>query len=152
MKSESHPLAGVDRANADGLTQVGCRSSRSRQILGSLVIAALLPTFTGQAASPPTITRIYAAPGQIQGGLSGDGSNLYFTTLAKNTGWTYSLVVSITSTGTERWTWNNDCPLAGGNMRMTPTINSAGTRLFIGADHGKVFCLDTATSPAQRKI
>src|SRR3989442_217462 len=105
------------------------------------------------AAPAPTITKIYDAPGQIWGGLAGDGNNLYFTTLAKNSGSTYSKVVSLTAAGAERWTpWDNGTPLAAGNMRMTPTISPDGTRLYVGADHGKVYCLDTTVSPPQRLI
>jgi outer membrane protein assembly factor BamB len=107
---------------------------------------SLLAAASVQAATAPTITKIYNAPGQIWGGLAGDGANLYFTTLAKNSGFTYSKVVSITATGTERWQWDNGCPQAGGNMRLVPTISPDGTRLFVGADHGKVFCLNTAMS------
>jgi probable HAF family extracellular repeat protein len=108
--------------------------------------AALAAAAAVYGAAPPTITKIYDAPGQIWGGLAGDGSNLYCTTLAKNSGWTYSKVVSITATGSERWQWDNGCPLAGGNMRLVPTISPDGTRLLVGADHGKVFCLNTAMS------
>ena len=31
-------------------------------------------------------------------------------------------------------------------MRLVPTISPDGTRLFVGADHGKVFCLNTGMS------
>lgn len=103
-------------------------------------------------ARPPTITKICDAPGQIWGGLAGDGSNPHFTTLAKNTGWTCSQVISITASSSFRWNWDKGCPLAGGNISTVPTINPAGTRLFVAADHGKVFCLDTAVSPAQRAV
>ncbi|MBI2926169.1 MAG: PQQ-binding-like beta-propeller repeat protein [Verrucomicrobia bacterium] len=113
----------------------------------ALAIAlSLLTAANNHGATAPTITKIYDAPGQIWGGLAGDGSNLYFATLAKSSGWTYSKVVSITATGTERWQWDNGCPLAGGNMRLVPTISPDGTRLFVGADHGKVFCLNTTMS------
>ena len=129
------------------------RLSPARCCKLALVMWCLInPVLTGHAAPPPTITKIYDAPGQIWGGLAGDGSNLYFTTLAKNTGWTFSQVVSITASGSFRWSWDNGCPLAGGNMRTVPTINPAGTRLFVAADHGKVFCPDTAVSPSQRII
>ncbi len=37
-------------------------------------------------------------------------------------------------------------------MRMVPTVNNTGTRLFVAADGGKVFCLDTAVNPPQRLI
>ena len=35
-------------------------------------------------------------------------------------------------------------------MRMVPTINSAGTRLYVGVDQGRVLCLNTALNPVQR--
>lgn len=37
-------------------------------------------------------------------------------------------------------------------MCTVPAINPAGTRLFVAADHDKVFCLDTVVNPAQRVI
>src|SRR2546425_174814 len=116
-------------------------------------LLSLLVAASVQGATAPTITKIYDAPGQIWGGMAGDGTNLYFTTLAKNSGSTYSKVVSLTAAGAERWTpWDNGTPLAAGNMRMTPTISPDGTRLYVGADHGKVYCLDTTVSPPQRLI
>jgi len=54
------------------------------------------------AAPAPAITRIFEAPGPVSGGLAGDGSNLYFTTLAKQQpggGWNYSQVISLTDSG-----------------------------------------------------
>jgi len=116
------------------------------RVLSLLLWLSLLAAASVQAAPAPTITKIYDAPGQIWGGLAGDGNNLYLTTLAKSSGFTYSKVVSITATGTERWQWDNGCPQAGGNMRLVPTISPDGTRLWLGADHGKVFCLDTTLS------
>jgi probable HAF family extracellular repeat protein len=107
------------------------------------------------AAPAPAITRIFEAPGPVSGGLAGDGSNLYFTTLAKRLpggGWNYSQVISLTDSGSLRWAWNNDRQGPGGNMRMVPTINETGSRLFVGTDHGKVFCMDTAVSPPQRVV
>ncbi|MBK9140084.1 MAG: PQQ-binding-like beta-propeller repeat protein [Verrucomicrobia bacterium] len=79
---------------------------------------------------------------------------MYFTTLARfiNGSWTYSQVISLEANGGVRWSWNSDSAGKPGNMRMVPTINSAGTRLYVGTDQGKVFCLDTAASAMNRMI
>lgn len=37
-------------------------------------------------------------------------------------------------------------------MRMVPALNSTGTRLYVGTDHGRVYCLDTTVNPSQRVI
>lgn len=71
--------------------------------LAVATLCLVSPVLPGRAAPPPTITKIYDAPGQIWGGLAGDGSNLYLTTLAKNSGWTFSQVVSISASGSFRW-------------------------------------------------
>src|SRR5206468_3351286 len=67
-------------------------------------------------------------------------------------GTTFSQVISRDANGGPLWEWNNGVSQAAGNMRMVPTISPDGTRLFVGADLGKVFCLDTTLSPPQRLI
>jgi outer membrane protein assembly factor BamB len=120
-----------------------CASWRKKLIALSCMYIVGFAATSAQAQTPPTIAKIYTAPGQISGGLASDGTgNLYFATLENPSTGARSKVISINSAGTQRWQW--DSPVAGANMRMVPTLSPDGTRLFVPSDQGKVFALNTA--------
>ena len=84
------------------------------------------------------------------GGMASDSSGkLYFTVRSKAQNDSEAQVVSLTSAGAFNWKWKSPCNNTLGNMMNVPTLSPDGTRLFIGSDQGRIYCLNTTLADNQ---
>ena len=93
-------------------------------------------TGRSDAAGPGSPTLLYRA--SVHGNVAGQA-----VVDAEGNAWVGSLnhhVYAFDPSGTERW--NRDL---GGPVYVTPALDAAGERLYVGADSDFFFCLDAAT-------
>lgn len=123
-----------------------------------LLAASALTASHSFAATPPAATQIYTTAGSgqatIHGGTAtyGASGNIYFATLSVPALGVPSKVIAIDANGVTKWEYPAPAATAAHDMYAIPALNANGTRLYIGSDAGRFYCLDTVTTNSDNRL